>query len=448
MKVIQTFQQGGRHKTNNQPCEDRTYHLSRNGVEAIALADGAGSSKYTHSAEGAACVTMAISEFFCNNFDKFYEKQDNDELCAVIMTVCQRALQKKADELSLDSISRLSSTLLSVAIKGDKVICCHIGDGAIGKLTPDGTVVVSSPENGEFASTTFFITNPNADKHIHITKEALGNTSSYFLMSDGTADYIYNKATDSFYDAAKKMALMALDENGQTTLFKTVKTYMVEKDRKSDDCSFIALTFDSARELVSPVPESIDYTPIVQPDIILSSPEQPITENIFTEYEAPIAPAPVIPQTTAEAPKKKRINLIILIAIILCLVATAILAAVLLTNKDKKNEKETTDTKTTVSQSVSDSTKPHTTSPITTNPGENAPTTTNPEEIVPTTTNPQVNAPAATNPNKGTDTTAPKKDPASTGPSLPTNPNYKLPWLDRNPDSDSDSSKKPVSPKK
>ena len=245
MNVIQTYQQGGRHKTNNQPCEDRTYSLSKNGVDVIALADGAGSSKYTHSAEGAECVTKTISEFFCNNFDKFYEKENNEELSAVIMTVCQRALQKKVEELSLDGISRLSSTLLCVAIKDQKVVSCHIGDGVIGKLTSKGTEVVSSPENGEFASTTFFITNPNADKYIHINKEILNDTISYFLMSDGTSDYIYNRLDNSFYDATKKMALMTLEEDGQANLESTVKDYMVNKDTKSDDCSFICLSIDA-----------------------------------------------------------------------------------------------------------------------------------------------------------------------------------------------------------
>ncbi|MBR2591314.1 MAG: protein phosphatase 2C domain-containing protein [Clostridia bacterium] len=240
--VIQTYQQGGRHKVTEQPCEDRTYSLSENGVDVIALADGAGNAKYTHSADGAEWVCKAVCTFFCNNFDKFYEEQSEEKLSTVIMAVCQKALQKRADELELDSIARLSSTLLCVAIKKEKVIGVHIGDGVIGKLTPDGTKVVSAPENGEFAGTTYFITNPQANRFIHIFKEYRKEAVSYFLMSDGTADYVYDKLTESFYTAAKKMALMVFDEKGQEKLEKTVKDYMVEKDKKSDDCSFICLS--------------------------------------------------------------------------------------------------------------------------------------------------------------------------------------------------------------
>lgn len=244
MKVIQSYQQGARHIVKDQPCEDRTFYLSKNGVEVIALADGAGSQKYTHAAMGAACVTETICKFFCNNFDKFSEKQDFDEMKSIIVAVCQKKLAEKAAELELDSIVRLSSTLLCVAIKEDKVVVCHIGDGVIGRLTPRGTQVVSAPENGEFESTTYFITNPNACQHIHIIKEDMGDTISYFLMSDGTSEYVYNKFENEFYDAAKKMALMSLEKDGQVKLENTISSYMIDNDSKSDDCSFICLTID------------------------------------------------------------------------------------------------------------------------------------------------------------------------------------------------------------
>ena len=248
MNVIQAYQQGGMHKKNNQPCQDRTCYLSQNNVFVIALADGAGSSKYTHSAEGAECVTAAISKFFTNNFDKFYEKNDNEELCTVVKTICHDALKKKVSDLGLDHIMRLSSTLLCAAIKDERVIICHIGDGVIGKLTSEGTKVVSAPDNGEFAGTTYFITNPNAESHIRIIKENLNNTIAYFLMSDGTAEYIYNKFDNCFHKAAKKMALMSFEDDGQTALEDTISNYMIGQNNSSDDCSFICVSFDAAEQ--------------------------------------------------------------------------------------------------------------------------------------------------------------------------------------------------------
>lgn len=241
MKVIQSYLQGARHKNKQQPCEDRTYSLSKNDVTVIALADGAGSKKYTHSAQGAECVTKTIAEFFCNNFDKFYNKENTEELCSVIMAVCQRSLKVRADEIDVDDIIKMSSTLLVVAVKNDKMIACHIGDGVIGRLTSTGTEVISAPDNGEFASTTYFITNPCADEHIHIIKDKTDDVISYFLMSDGTQEYVYDEVNKCFHDAARKMALFPFNSNGQEKLEQTIMKYMVDADLSSDDCSFICM---------------------------------------------------------------------------------------------------------------------------------------------------------------------------------------------------------------
>lgn len=242
MKTIQTYLQGASHKANATPCEDRTFSLSYNNVSAIALADGAGNSKYTHSATGAECVTKVICNFLCNNFDKFYDNEDIDYLKKVIVSVCQKELHKLVLELKLDSPIRLSSTLLCVAVKNNKSVICHIGDGVVGKLTSSGTQVVSAPDNGEFAGTTYFVTNANAEQHMEIIKENTADTCAYFLMSDGVSEYVYNKYDNVFYNAVEKMSLMAFLDEGQKELNDTIEKYMINHDDKSDDCSFICLT--------------------------------------------------------------------------------------------------------------------------------------------------------------------------------------------------------------
>lgn len=242
MNVVQSFKQGAKHIAKGQPCEDRTYYLSSNGVDVIALADGAGNQKYTHSAEGAECVTKTICKFFCNNFDKFYEETDEETLKSVIVAVCQKKLSELADKLNLDSIIRLSSTLLVIAVKDDKAIACHLGDGVIGKFSPDGVAVISAPDNGEFASTTYFISYPDANSHMNLVKFKTDNIYSFFLMSDGATEYIYNDTDKSFQDAAWKMAILPMQKNGQEELEKIIQKYMIESDEASDDCSYICLS--------------------------------------------------------------------------------------------------------------------------------------------------------------------------------------------------------------
>lgn len=215
-KTIDIFLQGARHKSNGAPCEDRTYSLSKNAVDVIALADGAGSKEYTYAAEGAECVTKTICAFLCERFDEVYDIKIQSSLNQLIMTACQDALRTRAEELGVDNIIALSSTLLCVAVKGDKVISCHIGDGAIGCLTKNEIRVVSGPENGEFASTTYFITLPQADEYLHIDKfEKSPDDAVYFLMSDGTTEYAFDEYNNKFFDGAGKLALLVYDKNGQ-----------------------------------------------------------------------------------------------------------------------------------------------------------------------------------------------------------------------------------------
>ncbi len=258
MEVIQCYLQGAKHKTQNQPCEDRTYTLTKNDVTAIALADGAGSHKYTHAADGAECVTKTVCKFFCNNFDKFYETDDLSQLSAVLITVCRRALEEKKKDINVDDIARLSSTMLAVAVKNHRYIACHIGDGVIGKLTSSGTAVISPPENGEFAGTTYFVTSSEADRHLHLYKGNTADDISYFLMSDGMQTYVYDEQSNCFYDAVRKMALLLFKKNGQGKLTETMMKYMVEADPMSDDCSFIALLIQNEKADFESDPEPLE----------------------------------------------------------------------------------------------------------------------------------------------------------------------------------------------
>lgn len=239
-RVIQTYLQGARHKANDLPCEDRTYALSENGVEVIALADGAGSKQYSFAAQGAACVTRTICDFFCKHFDDAYDEEEKTIKYA-IMTVCQKALQEEAVRIGAESIVQMSSTLLCVAVKGNRAIAVHVGDGAIGGIVDNRIVTVSAPDNGEFASTTYFITMPYADEVMELKRFSADNASVFFMMSDGTQEYSFDDNAGTFTNGAAKMAMYVYEKDGQQRLQDTIQNMLINQDQASDDCSFIAL---------------------------------------------------------------------------------------------------------------------------------------------------------------------------------------------------------------
>lgn len=139
------------------------------------------------------------------------------------------------------SKQEFASTLLFVSINKDTFIAGHIGDGVIGGMFDDNSMVtISEPENGEYANTTFFTTSLNYKSHFRLYKGSIRQYKAFFLMSDGTAECLYDKKRDKFapaittfsnwtdiYDADRINA--ALQEN-MNKLFPS---------HTSDDCSFI-----------------------------------------------------------------------------------------------------------------------------------------------------------------------------------------------------------------
>ena len=69
---------GRGHQRQGMPCQDRVLSMERNGVTAIALADGAGSAALSH--EGAECAVQAVCELLCENFDALFSAQSSAEV--------------------------------------------------------------------------------------------------------------------------------------------------------------------------------------------------------------------------------------------------------------------------------------------------------------------------------------------------------------------------------
>ena len=366
MNIIQSYAQGARHIANSLPCEDRTLGKIQNGVCVIALADGAGSSKYTHSALGAECITETICNFFCNNFDKFYDIKAEKEQQQIIMAICHHALKQKAEEIGLDSITKMSSTMLCVAVKDNKAVVCHIGDGVIGALTDDGVKIVSKPDNGEFASTTYFIASSAASEHLRIQKLTINGEHAFFMMSDGVSEYVYNENSGELNNGALKMSLMAFEKSGNESLAKTIDEFMIKKDSASDDCSFICVSLtdtvppafvaqeekEDAPEAVSSVDTENDSTS--QQSSALSSPSAEKTAEVNNAVQSfNQAPTQHTNNNTNNTDSKNNKKKIIVAAAVIALVCAIVITAVGLSSKSKHDTKPAKNS-TTASQKASE----------------------------------------------------------------------------------------------
>ena len=237
--TIQCAVQGRSHIKLNMPCQDRTYSAVANDIQVIALADGAGSAKMSHY--GAETVTTFVCSELTKKFDVYFDNNDGVAVKQRLIEGLLKSLNEKAEQLECET-KELASTLLFVAIKNEKFIIAHIGDGVIGYLKNDELKIASQPENGEFVNTTVFTTSKDAIMTMKLIKGDLGQIQGFVLMSDGTETSLYSKKEQKLADVLKKIMQMSTIisvDKVQKQLEHSFKNVIIKAT--TDDCSIALL---------------------------------------------------------------------------------------------------------------------------------------------------------------------------------------------------------------
>lgn len=236
---------GRSHYASNTPCQDKTMTKESNGTYCIALADGAGSAKLSHY--GAEIVVDSTVKYLTENFDTLIENTNGVMVKQEIITHIIKNLKVNAQEHQCE-LKDLASTLLFVAIKDNRFIIGHIGDGIIGYLKNDNILVASKPNNGEFINSTFFVTSSKAIENMKLLKGDIKDITGFVLMSDGSADSFYIKREGQLADTTKKIIkwTSAIEEEKIHELIKYSFDNLVIKNTM-DDCS-IAIIAKSSNE--------------------------------------------------------------------------------------------------------------------------------------------------------------------------------------------------------
>jgi serine/threonine protein phosphatase PrpC len=191
------------------------------GWHLLAVADGAGSAKFSRRGSQLACQQALkyledqlragadeqgrppIAKQAAN--DDPTEEQARSLAYAWLGGAAHAALKAITEEAAGQEPARLpkeyATTLLLAAVRktpsGWVILCFGIGDGGIGLLLRDGTVeVLSSPDSGEFSSETIFLTSKNLwmttegiSQRLHVA--AVPDYSALVLMTDGITDPLF-----------------------------------------------------------------------------------------------------------------------------------------------------------------------------------------------------------------------------------------------------------------
>ena len=264
--------QGASHYRDMRPCQDRvfTHSNATSGFYCILLADGAGSARFSQFGAEIALASAAVllEERFDDLFRAFpYSKMAENAIVervqSELVNLSKTGIDptdETRDILNLPNreempyvpceLRELASTLLAVAVKGERYVSLHIGDGVIGVqkrgIGTSGVQVLSKPENGEFANETYFTISGNASEAASIHRGRITKRHSkitgFILMSDGSEASLLRKrdmrlagACGKLLDACSSLPAEEMQEQLDYALSEVIAK------RTQDDCSIVLM---------------------------------------------------------------------------------------------------------------------------------------------------------------------------------------------------------------
>ncbi|MEO8646518.1 PP2C family serine/threonine-protein phosphatase [Pseudomonas sp.] len=237
-KTACAFLAGRSHLETQTPCLEYVAARASNEVTCISLADGAVSR--ARSDIGAQVAVTATLGFVCKNFESLWQNMDkhNAKAAQRLVNRCLDAFRRKSAKLGCE-ISDLACTLSFVAYSKGRYLAGHLGDGIIASVDSDGQLqTLSPPENGELANTTLFLTDPKSASRLRLCRGQIEATAGFAIMSDGSAESLYDKAS-----AVPAPAIQKLLEWNATLPRKKIKDVLADNLQQSiasktaDDCS-------------------------------------------------------------------------------------------------------------------------------------------------------------------------------------------------------------------
>lgn len=242
IRIAGARQVGRSHRSTLTPCQDQVIVRSIDGAACIALADGAGSKSRSETGAKLACkYTVSI---VLEKFDFLYEQiQSNPEVAVETMLTPIVAALHRYIRRKKETIDCLASTLLFVAYKDGRYIAGHVGDGAIGIRVNGVVSTLSTPENGEYANTTYFLTDDGAARHFRVYSGEASPGFGAIVMSDGTAESLFDRSANRLGVAADRM--MDWSDRLPTKKMSKVLNLNLEQvfsKKSADDCSIAVMT--------------------------------------------------------------------------------------------------------------------------------------------------------------------------------------------------------------
>jgi hypothetical protein len=231
---------GHGHLRDGTPVQDRTKYLSRDGIQVLCLADGAGSA--SHSQLGAQAVVNEGCAVLIERFAEFVASEDGARVKLELLHRLATKVTSVAERHSIEPRD-FAATFLCVAASGDRFLGAHVGDGVLGCVKNGELQVISGPDNDEFANQTTFVTSSRAAESMRLFRGPLDDIAGFILMSDGAGESLFDSRTGQLAGACSKLITAvgtAPTQQGKNSDYKKRLRRFVDvtiRNATKDDCS-------------------------------------------------------------------------------------------------------------------------------------------------------------------------------------------------------------------
>ena len=234
---------GKSHIDAGTPCQDASAHDVEGDTVLAVVCDGAGSQPLSHVGAQAMSrmVVQALTQRVAGGEDlPALAPEAFHSLIAEVVDAARITLAAEAATAGVEFAS-YSSTLVGAVANAERGYFFHIGDGqgAAEPQAADQAVVMSLPENGEYANETYFVTGEAWREHLRITPIAVP-MRTIALMSDGAAPFVMTKGNVALYrpfmDPVERYLASATEADGCAALASTLedpRTYGITGDDKT-----------------------------------------------------------------------------------------------------------------------------------------------------------------------------------------------------------------------
>lgn len=233
MELFSFSKAGSRHRELGKPNEDYiACKEAENGLIVSVVCDGAGSMR--SGGRAAEILAPKILDWMTVSFSTQYFS-DGETVRRRLVQLIRSTLQEYAWETG-EKLSELGCTVMVAAISPDgRCLCINLGDGILLRQKqsyPDHLAdIISPPERGLSADSTFLTTSPNLFRHIRYYRWKDSSAEKIIMLTDGAANCILS-AQDPIERTAT--ALCSLDTQG-------LREYSC-KSRPIDDYSIVLLS--------------------------------------------------------------------------------------------------------------------------------------------------------------------------------------------------------------